>query len=182
MKKYYFYCCLSIAIIGFTCVSSALGQTSLTRYVQAGGGILRSTSGGITLSGTIGETIVGKFNKGSQGFWASSLLPNDVHEEETIDSQTLLNATPNPLNTNTTISFTIPTESRVTVKITDELGRVVCTLSDEQSASGTFQLVWNGKTDSGELACAGAYQCLLSIKPVSGGNAYISRLMVMIVR
>lgn len=182
MKKYYLYCGIFIAIIGFTCMLPAYGQTALTRYVQAGGGSLRSTSGGITLSGTIGEAIVGKFSKGSQGFWASAILPNDVQEEVATGSQSLLSAAPNPLSTSTSISFAIPSESRVTIKITDELGRVVRTLTDEHYAQGTFQLMWNGKTDSGTFASGGAYQCLLSIQPVSGGAANISRLMVMVVR
>lgn len=182
MKKYYLYCGIFIAIIGFTCMLPAYGQTTLTRYVQAGGGSLRSTSGGITLSGTIGEAIVGRFSKGSQGFWASAILPNDVQEDVTADSQSLLSAAPNPLNTSTSISFTVPTQSRVTIKIIDELGRVVRTLSDEHYAQGAFQLMWNGKTDSGTLASGGAYQCLLSIQPISSGTATVSRLMIMIAR
>ena len=183
MKTHYFYCLVIIAIFGgiASMPTVAHGQTTLKRYVQAGGGVLRSSAGGTFLSGTFGETIVGRFSKGTQGFWTSLLLPTPVHEEDAITSS-LLTATPNPARSSTSISFSIPSESHVTVRITDALGRVIRTLSDEQYGAGNFQLLWDTKHSDGSLSSAGMYQCEILVRPASGSKQYASRTTIVVLK
>ncbi len=50
---------------------------------------------------------------------------------------------PNPFNPSTTISFSLPKSSFVTIKIYDMLGREVTTLASGGYAAGTHSLVWN---------------------------------------
>ncbi|MDZ7765393.1 MAG: T9SS type A sorting domain-containing protein [Melioribacteraceae bacterium] len=50
---------------------------------------------------------------------------------------------PNPFNPSTTINFSIPKASDVTLTIYDALGREVARLVDEQRAPGTYSVDWN---------------------------------------
>lgn len=50
---------------------------------------------------------------------------------------------PNPFNPTTAISYQLPTNSYVTLKIYDMLGREVATLVNEQKKPGTYTVNWN---------------------------------------
>jgi acetyl esterase/lipase len=52
---------------------------------------------------------------------------------------------PNPLNPLTTITFTLPVKSFVTLKVFDSLGRVVSTLVSEEMLPGTYSRLWNAE-------------------------------------
>ncbi|MFH0992433.1 MAG: N-acetylmuramoyl-L-alanine amidase [bacterium] len=62
----------------------------------------------------------------------------------------LLQNYPNPFNPSTTITFAVPSKSKVTLKIFDLLGREAATLVDEEKEAGTYRVVWNaGNLSSG---------------------------------
>jgi len=176
-------------LLAFICLFFALSsarsqQQTLTRYVSEGGGVLLSTGGGYSLSGTLGQPIAGFLDNylSSQGFWTSIILPNSAEEEFIPAAQSGYTVTPNPLRTSSTISFEIPSESIVTIEITDALGQTVRTLGGEQYAAGSFHLTWDGNTDAGIPVSSGSYQSRLIIRPISGASARVSRLMIMLVR
>lgn len=50
---------------------------------------------------------------------------------------------PNPFNPSTTIGFSVPTASRVSLKVYNLLGEAVATLADGQYAPGTHTVQWN---------------------------------------
>jgi len=50
---------------------------------------------------------------------------------------------PNPFNPTTSISFTLPSKSFVSLKVFDLLGRGVATLVNEQKSAGTYTQKWN---------------------------------------
>ena len=50
---------------------------------------------------------------------------------------------PNPFNPSTTISFDIPLDSYVSLKVFDMLGREVATLISEKMSAGTYTHLWN---------------------------------------
>jgi hypothetical protein len=52
-------------------------------------------------------------------------------------------AFPNPFNPSTTIDFTIPVESRVTVKVHNLAGQEVATLKDERMPAGKHMVTWD---------------------------------------
>ncbi len=57
---------------------------------------------------------------------------------------TLLSNYPNPFNSTTRISFTIPKSERVSLTVYDVLGRKVATLmNNEQLTAGTHEKIWN---------------------------------------
>ncbi len=64
---------------------------------------------------------------------------------------------PNPFNPETTIEFSLPVQCRVMVEVFDLLGRKIQTLFDGMENSGTHQVSWNGKDESGAEVSSGVY-------------------------
>jgi 5'-nucleotidase len=77
---------------------------------------------------------------------------------------------PNPFNPSTTIEFSIPRQSRVTIKIYNLLGRVVEILTDADYQPGHHRVIWN----AGDAA-SGMYFCKLQ-----AGNEALVRRMVLL--
>ena len=50
---------------------------------------------------------------------------------------------PNPFNPNTVISFQLPVDGQVSLKIYDLLGKEISTLVNEKLAPGTYTVDWN---------------------------------------
>jgi hypothetical protein len=50
---------------------------------------------------------------------------------------------PNPFNPSTTIKYSIPRSSRVTIRVFDVLGNEIQTLVNEEKSAGTYELDWN---------------------------------------
>ena len=67
----------------------------------------------------------------------------EVEVDFTPKEYTLYQNYPNPFNPSTTISFSIPEGSFVTLKIYDMLGREVAILISEELSAGTYSQQWN---------------------------------------
>ncbi|MFZ6033884.1 MULTISPECIES: T9SS type A sorting domain-containing protein [Melioribacter] len=74
--------------------------------------------------------------------------PNKKEENQNIENisnlVSLSEAYPNPFNPTTVISYSIPNDSKVTLKVFDILGREVTTLVNEVKPAGTYQVNFNG--------------------------------------
>jgi subtilisin family serine protease len=68
---------------------------------------------------------------------------------------------PNPFNPSTTIGYSIPSRSEVTLKVFDIMGREVATLVRGAQPAGKYQTVWEGKTNAGMPVATGVYFCRL---------------------
>jgi len=64
---------------------------------------------------------------------------------------------PNPFNPSTTIGFSVPESSHVTLSIYDMTGRLVTTLVDGTVDMGVHMVEWNGEDSSGSMVSAGVY-------------------------
>ncbi|HEX2869096.1 MAG TPA: T9SS type A sorting domain-containing protein [Ignavibacteriales bacterium] len=64
---------------------------------------------------------------------------------------------PNPFNPSTRISYDIPKEDRVVLKIYSAEGREVATLVDEIQGPGKRTVVWNGRDSRGGQVSSGMY-------------------------
>ena len=65
---------------------------------------------------------------------------------------------PNPFNPSTTIGYTIPSETSVTVRVYDITGRIVKTLVHGQAhAPGAYEIIWDGTGDGGQALASGTY-------------------------
>ncbi|MCE5250491.1 Omp28-related outer membrane protein [bacterium] len=64
---------------------------------------------------------------------------------------------PNPFNPVTTIEFTLPSESHVSLVMYDVLGRVVDIPVDRTLSTGTHRIVWDGRDRKGITLADGLY-------------------------
>jgi len=81
-------------------------------------------------------------------------------------------ASPNPFNPETKVSYSLKNAGNTTVRIFSLDGRLVRTLHDGFAASGTHEVRWNGRDDSGRAVTTGVY--FLSVK--SAGTKAVSKL------
>jgi hypothetical protein len=52
---------------------------------------------------------------------------------------------PNPFNPTTTISYDVPKQSLVNIKVYDIIGREIAELVNDQHAAGAYKILWNAK-------------------------------------
>jgi hypothetical protein len=64
---------------------------------------------------------------------------------------------PNPFNPSTTIEYSLPVRSKVTLSVFNILGQQVTTLVDEEQPAGTHAVPWDGTSDSGNGVASGVY-------------------------
>ena len=136
--------------------------------------------GGITAMGFQSVTIctsfavdpgTGTFQFSADPIWACWSMPqnpylmhyhnwaiDDVQEKpSTPKKPTLGQNSPNPFNANTEIFFDLPTASKVTVEVSDVLGKKIATLCDGDRTSGMHSLRWNGQDDEKNDMPSGVY-------------------------
>jgi hypothetical protein len=69
---------------------------------------------------------------------------------------------PNPLDPSTTIQFDLSAPAKVKLEIFNAAGRLVRSLLDEPRASGTHQILWDGKDSNAERVGSGVYYSRLT--------------------
>ncbi len=68
-----------------------------------------------------------------------------------------LESRPNPFRASTTISFTLPEDSEVSIGVYDLAGRKVKSLASGRRGAGGHEVPWDGTNDSGRRAASGVY-------------------------
>jgi hypothetical protein len=86
----------------------------------------------------------------------------------------LLGGSPNPFRAATTIAYTLPTASQVTLAIFDIAGRPVLTLVDGEKPAGKHAVTWRGNDARGKRMPAGVYFCRMTV----GSFEHTSRLVL----
>jgi hypothetical protein len=88
----------------------------------------------------VAEELMGNsvYQKKEDGSNLANKAMNNSLENELFDNY------PNPFNPTTVISYSIPNDSKVTLKVFDILGREVTTLVNEVKPAGTYQVNFNG--------------------------------------
>jgi|MDTC01.3.fsa_nt_gb hypothetical protein len=81
---------------------------------------------------------------------------------------------PNPFNPNTEISYQIPVEAKVTLRVHNMLGQEVKTMVSEIQAPGVHKVSWDGLDNSGQMVASGVYTYQLNFN-----GAKISRKMLL---
>ena len=77
---------------------------------------------------------------------------------------------PNPFNAVTTLRFSLPDESFVSVTVYDILGQEIATLANRQAyGAGNHALIWDGRNNAGRMMSTGVY--LYRMEAFSGGKA-----------
>ncbi len=87
-----------------------------------------------------------------------------VHEKIRLPEEpTLAQNSPNPFNTSTEISFTIPEGAEVKLEVTDVLGKHVATLVDGYREAGAYTVRWDGTDDAKNEVPSGVYFYKLTV-------------------
>ncbi|HCV44279.1 MAG TPA: hypothetical protein DGH68_12395 [Bacteroidetes bacterium] len=100
-----------------------------------------------------------------------SVLPSDVREQRGtgIPKEFALEQNyPNPFNPTTTISYSLPTEATVRLKIFNMLGQEVITLVDAPHAAGYYDVRWSGNSNRGVVVSSGVYMYRLEATTPDG--------------
>jgi hypothetical protein len=79
---------------------------------------------------------------------------------------------PNPFNPSTTISFSIPEDGMVRLKVFNVLGELVATLKNEYMQRGNYRFIFNNNSES---LASGVY-----LYSLEAGNRFITRKMVLL--
>jgi subtilisin-like proprotein convertase family protein len=79
---------------------------------------------------------------------------------------------PNPFNPTTSITYTLPQASQVTLRVLDMLGREVMTLVNGVQQAGVFTTSWKGFDQSGNAVATGTYMYRLEATPLNGGQPF----------
>jgi hypothetical protein len=64
---------------------------------------------------------------------------------------------PNPFNPETQIVFNVPNAADVKIRVYNVMGQLVRTLTDQRYSVGTYQVTWDGRSETGQLVSAGVY-------------------------
>ncbi len=83
--------------------------------------------------------------------------PEPISEVALPTNYTVGQNSPNPFNPETSISYGLPTATKVSIRIYNVMGQLVRTLVDEYQAAGTHEVIWNGTTDTGSKVASGIY-------------------------
>ncbi len=82
---------------------------------------------------------------------------------------------PNPFNPSTVISYDIPRNVSVLLKIYDVLGHEVRTLVNQEQKSGNYAIEWDGRDNAGSMVSSGIY----IYKIVAGDHVSTMKCMLM---
>ena len=93
----------------------------------------------------------------TQGRTTELAAPPSVVLEELPSTYVLFPAFPNPFNPQTTVSFFLPEESKVRLRVYDLLGRPVRNLAAGRLSAGYHTLTWKGRNEFGRTVAAGVY-------------------------
>ena len=110
----------------------------------------------------------------SQGWYVDDInlvlnqdMPPNVNTDSNINNipnkLTLNPSYPNPFNPNTKISFNLPKSSKIKSQIVDINGRGIANLLNNSLDSGTYNVNWNGTSDSGVNMSSGIYFIILNV-------------------
>jgi len=82
---------------------------------------------------------------------------------------------PNPFNPSTTISYLVPNETRVVLKIYNSIGQEVTTLVNDDRSAGYHQEMWNASN-----VATGMYIYQLTVNDQKGKKEYYRKKMLMV--
>lgn len=80
-----------------------------------------------------------------------------VNSNQKPDETRLSNTYPNPFNPKTTIEYVLDRNMDVDIAVKDVLGRQVKSLVNGEYSAGRYDIVWNGRNDSGDPLPSGHY-------------------------
>jgi len=126
-----------------------------------------SKGGGATFNGTIDEFRIYDriLTKDEIKFLYDNPAGNPTAISENVSTLPIKYAIenyPNPFNPTTTINYSLPKSSSVTLKIVNNLGQTIRTLVDNEAKSaGQYRVTWNGKNNYGQAMASNVYYAVM---------------------
>ena len=77
---------------------------------------------------------------------------------------------PNPFNPITTISYDLPEQATVSLRIFDIQGHEITTLQESEKPPGNYEVQWNGVDQYGNPVSTGVYFCRFTGWGIQGDN------------
>ncbi len=117
---------------------------------QIGSGVAVFDDGTYRIAGSLAQPIrqnPAQLTSGQLWYLPVQIITTEVAQKEnSIPVEFSLDQNyPNPFNPTTTIQFTLPEASRVTLKLFDILGRELVTLVDEEMETGVHKVLFDAK-------------------------------------
>ena len=81
---------------------------------------------------------------------------------------------PNPFNPSTSIRYSIPERTHVTLDILDVSGRRIVRLEDSIKSAGAHESLWSGRNQGGDIVSTGLY-----FYKLTAGKKSITRKMIL---
>ena len=103
---------------------------------------------------------------GTTGVEADQSVPTDFELSQNY---------PNPFNPTTRISYALPRNTFVTIRVYDMLGREVRSLIGKEMSAGNHSVEWNGDDNAGNKVASGAY-----IYRINAGNFTSAKKLVLL--
>jgi flagellar hook assembly protein FlgD len=92
-------------------------------------------------------------------------VPEGVQSQRNLNLPKLLTLAqpfPNPSRTRLSITYALPRQTRVTLKLYDIAGKLVTTFANGDQQPGYYNLTWNRRDFKGRTAACGVYFCTLA--------------------
>lgn len=183
---------LTVLMLSVAAVAVDAQTYKISKWVLGSGGMVsEKNSEGLKMSGILGQFAIEKVSVSSpgqswdvyQGFWVpDGSQGTDVPEYP--EGSDLKNY-PNPFSNQTTIEYSVPGPSLVTLSIYEVSGKLVKTM-DLGIIDGTNRLSWDAKDKLGIDVGSGSYLLEMSVEPtsVSGAifNSFTMRTVMVVVR
>ncbi len=108
--------------------------------------------------------------------WTVEVIVANGEEQLPIPGEVcIIGVFPNPFNPTTTISFSIPKDDKVELKVYNIKGQLVKTLVNDHLEAGMHKAVWNGDNQSGKNVSSGIYLYRLE----SGGKSKAQKMLLL---
>lgn len=123
------------------------------------------------------------YNQGSNGNSSYSDLnkKDNTSEIELPKEYDLVGNYPNPFNPNTNISYALPFESDVEIKVFDIMGREIKTFELNGVSAGYHSILWDGLNDNGNQLSSGIYIYIFKARSLETTNLFTkSSKMIML--
>ncbi len=89
---------------------------------------------------------------------------------------------PNPFNPSTNIAYTLSSESYITLRIYDVLGREIATLFNGVQNQGRYLMMWDGESTYGSQTASGVYFYRLEASPTNGSTPFAATKKMVLAR
>ncbi|MFO7651079.1 MAG: FlgD immunoglobulin-like domain containing protein [bacterium] len=172
----------ALAALAFVLVGLAAGQSYLLKSATLCGGRLWLRGGEYEAGLTVGQqTATGELEAGpfraTLGFWHGQDQVG-VSEEGQPSTPSRLAfglgpSSPNPFNRRTAVSFSLPIEADVSLRVYNSAGRVVTTLVQGRHKAGRYNVTWDVGGVSSAVLPNGTYFCRLE----AGGQTAVRKLV-----